>query len=402
MNKRKPILAAGVDAGSSRTRCVILAVEDERVRYLGHGEHVSRGWIKGKLADQQSVAESVRWAVRGAEQTAMNAVESAVIGLGGPGVVGGAARWTYEFGRPRKLDTADLEYAIRRASRVQMEEDRLLLQVFPQDFTVDGRAGFRNPKGMTAELMEAHVHLVTASVQEHQCLVNALHSASLGVEETVFEPMAAAYAALRWEERRQGVVLLDIGMQSTDIVVYHGDSLLCTTSIPMGGEQFTNDVAYGLTVAPEDAEQLKIQVGCAMVDLTSAKSIIEIPSPEGRPAREALRRDLSLILQVRAEELFEKVHEAIDACGMTQQLLQGALLTGGGSRLPGLLELAERVLGCPVRPAVVDADGIADLPEALEDPAWTTATGLAMYSARIRLRKESTKRAPGLLGLVFR
>ena len=402
MTKRKELLAAGVDAGSGRTRCVILAVEDERVRYLGHGEHVARGWLKGKLADQQSVAESVRWAVRAAEQAAQSPVESAVIGLGGPGVVGGAARWPYEFGRPRKLDTADLEYAIRRASRVQMEEDRLLLQVFPQDFTVDGRAGFRNPKGMTAELLEAHVHLVTASVQEHQCLVNALHSASLGVEETVFEPMAAAYAALRWEERRQGVVLLDIGMQSTDIVVYHGDSLLCTTSIPIGGEQFTNDVAYGLTVAPEEAEQLKVQVGCAMVDMTSAKSIIEIPSPEGRPPREAKRRELSLILQVRAEELFEKVREAIDDCGMTQQLLQGALLTGGGSRLPGLLELAEHVLGCPVRSAVVDADGIADLPEALEDPAWTTATGLAMYSARIRLRKESTKRAPGFLGLVFR
>ena len=399
------MLAVGIDAGSACTRCLVLSVDSQSLRYLGHGEQPSRGWQKGRLADQEGVAEAIRWAVRQAESVARTQIESAVMGLGGSGVGGGPAQWTYELGRPRRLELADLEYAIRRASRVQLEEDRLLLQVFPQDFTVDGRAGFRNPRGMTAELLAAHVHLVTASEQEHQCLVNALHSAHLGVEETVFEPMAAAYASLNQQERTQGVALLDIGLQSTDLVVYQGDSLMLTTSIPMGGEHFTRDIVAGLNhvvgmqTSFEDAELLKAQYGCALVGLTSDSSLVEVPAPDGRPSREASRRVLNMILESRGEDLFEQVRGHL-ARSLGKRSLDVLLLAGGGARLAGLVDLAERELRCQARIAL--PVGVADLPEALYDPTWTTAAGLAMYSARLKFRKENTRRAPGFLGLVFR
>lgn len=402
---RRPMLAVGIDAGSAHARCLVLSVENQCLRYVGHGEQMSRGWSKGRLADQEAVAETIRWAVREAEAVARTQIESAVMGLGGSGVGGGPAQWTYELGRPRRLELADLEYAIRRASRVQLEEDRLLLQVFPQDFTVDGRAGFRNPRGMTAELLTAHVHLVTASEQEHQCLVNALHSAHLGVEETVFEPMAAAYASLNQQERTQGVALMDIGLQSTDLVVYQGDSLMLTTSIPVGAEHFTRDLVVGLDqvvgmqISYEDAELLKSQYGCALVGLTSDTSLVEVPSPDGRPSRETSRRVLNMILESRGEDLFEQVRGHLQRA-LGRLPLDVMLLSGGGARLAGLVDLAERELRCQARIAL--PVGVADLPETLYDPTWTTAAGLAMYSARLKFRKENTRRAPGFLGLVFR
>ena len=399
------MLAIGVDAGSAYARCLVLSVEKECLRYLGHGEQMGRGWAKSRLADQEGVAETIRWAVRQAESVARTQIESAVMGLGGSGVGGGPAQWTYELGRPRRLELTDLEYAIRRAARVQMEADRLLLGVYPQDFTVDGRAGFRQPKGMTAELLAAHVHLVTASEQEHQCLVNALHAAHLGAEETVFEPMAAALASLNQQERSQAVALMDIGLQSTDIVVYQGASLILTASIPVGGEHFTRDLVAGLDhvvgmqISYEDAELLKCQYGCALVGLTSDTSLVEVPAPDGRPSREASRRLLNTILESRGEDLFEQIRGHLQRA-LGKLPLDVVLLAGGGARLAGMVDLAERELRCQARIAL--PVGIADLPESLYDPTWTTAAGLAMYSVRLKVRQETTRRAPGFLGLMFR
>jgi cell division protein FtsA len=399
------MLAVGIDAGAAYTRCLVLGVENQCLRYLGHGEQASRGWSKGRLADPEGVAESIRWAVRAAEAAARFQIESALMGLGGSGIGGGPAQWTYELGRPRRLELADLEYAIRRASRVQLEEDRLLLQVYPQDFTVDGRAGFRNPRGMTAEMLTAHVHLVTASEQEHQCLVNALHAAHLGVEETVFEPVAAAYAALSPQERSQGAAVLDIGQQSSDLVVYQSESLLLTTSIPIGGDHFTRDIAAGLNhvagiqVSYEDAELLKLQYGCALVGLTPETSLIEVPAPDERPSRETSRRILNTILESRGEDLLEQVRAHLSKA-LGKVPLDVMLLSGGGARMSGMVDLAERELRCQARIAL--PSGIADLPETLHEPTWTTASGLAMYSAKLKFRKETTRRAPGFLGLVFR
>lgn len=399
-SSRNPLLSVGIDAGSSFTRCLILSIEHDQLRYIGHGEHPSGGWLRGRLHDPNAVTESIRWAVRMAECTGLVSIEAAVIGLGGSGIDGGPSRWRYELGRPRRLDAADLELAIKKASRVQLAEDRVLLQVFPQSFTVDGRSGFRNPKGLTAELLEAQVHLITASDQEHQILVNALHSAHVGVQETVFEAMAAAYGSLTSDERRQGVALVDIGLHSSDLVVYNGDALVATRSIPIGGEFLTRDLAQGLMMSPDDAETVKTQFGGAWVGLTSPNSFVEVPAYNGRPSRDARRIDVNDILQIRAEELFEAVEQELIACGMRHHLLEGLLLCGGSARLPGLLDLAEKMLECPARIAL--PTGIKNLPDALHDPAWTTVAGLAMYSARLNFRKESQRRVPGFLSLVFR
>lgn len=392
--------AVGLDAGSSRTRCIICVLDDDRMRYLGHAENESAGWMKGRISDAAAVTEVIRRTVSEAEQRAQTIIEGAVVGIGGSTVEGTNSRGLYEFGRPREIDSGDLNYAVELASRIRPHDDRQVLQVVPQDFTVDGRAGFRNPRGVVCARLEANVHVITASGHEHQTLINAVHQASLAVEETIFEPSAAAYAAVMPDERARGVAVVDIGAHSTDVVVYDGDALLRASSIPVSSEHLTRDVAFGLTVSFEDAEQLKREYGCAILGLTADSSLIEVPSQEGRPPREAPRRLLNEILEARSEELFLYVRNELARVGMEQQLLEGIVMTGGGAMLNGMCDMAEKVVNCPARNGL--PLGIAELPDQINDPAWCVAAGLAMYSAKLKTRKEWKRTVPGLMNLVLR
>lgn len=396
----KQRLAVGLDTGSSRTRCVVCLLEDGYMRFLGFGASPSAGWSRGRLADYHAYAESVRAALKEAEIVSGVQVDEVCAGIGGASIQGGNARGVYEYGRPRQIENDDLALAVERATRVRLEDDRMLLHVFPQDFTVDGRAGFRNPRGaLCHSRLEANVHVITASTQEHQWLVAAIHEAHLAVEETVFEPVAAAYAAVLPEDRSRGVALVDIGTNSTDLAIYDADALLLAGSIPIGGDHFTRDVAWLLKVSYADAERLKQEYGCALLGLTADNSLIEIPSPEGRPLREARRKELNEILEARAEELFQYVRVELAKVGMEQALLEGIVLTGGGAMLNGMCDIAEKVLNCQARNGL--AVGIEHWPDEINDPTWTTAAGLAMYSARVKLRQDFKRRAPGLVGMVL-
>jgi cell division protein FtsA len=345
------------------------------------------------------VSESVQQAVREAEATAQISVESAVFGVGGGGVASSNARGGYEIGFPRQIDQNDIIRVVERASRVQLQEDEMLLHLFPQDFTVDGRTGHRNPRGMIGSRLEVFVHLVTASAHEHHGLVGAANQGHLVVEETVFEPVAAAYAAVAGDGREDGLALIDIGAHSTEVAVYYGESLLFSSSLPICGDHFTSDVARGLLVSREDSEWIKEQHGCAMLGLTGDNSLIELPSTAARGPRETSRRELNTILEARAFELFEFVKKDLERIGM-EEVLVSAVLTGGGAKLPGMCDVAERVLRCQARIGL--PVGIVDWPEELDSPEWTTAAGLAMYSARLKLRAELDRRTTGLFAGIFR
>ncbi len=396
----KPLIAAGIDCGADHTRVVFLRLEEGRIHYAGHASGESRGWQRGRMADHRAVAESIRQTVEAAEQCSGLSAEGAVAGLGGGGIDGASTRGLYEFGRRRTITRDDLVYAIERASNLRLDNDRLILMVMPQDFTVDGRAGLINPSGAQASRVEANVQVITASLQEHEILVAAIHESHLAVEETVFEAVAAAYAAILPEERERGVVLVDIGAQTTEVAVYSSDALMASVSLPLGGEHFTRDLAYCLKISFEDAQALKEEYGCARMGYVDDANLIEVPPHEGRPPREVTRGQLNEILEARAEELFQYVQREVENAGMTRELLEGAILTGGGAMLAGMLDVAERVLECPARNGL--AVGIVGLPDELMTPAWTTASGLAMYSARLKAYRDGRSRPPGFLNMILR
>ena len=385
----KPIYAAGLDAGSRQTRLVICVLENSRIRLVGASAVESQGWAKGRIADQQAVTESITAALRDADGQAA-ALQSVVVGMGGPTLRGANGRGVLELGYVQEIQQSDVRRVIERASRVQLMEDRMVLQLFPQDFVVDDHPGHRDPRKMLASRLEINVHLVTASIQEHNAIIGAVNAAHLAVEESVYEALAACYAAVLPENRREGIAVVDIGAHSTELVVYYGDAMHLASTIRICGDHFTRDLAQGLCLSFEDAELVKMEFGCALSKASPENVLVELPTAEDRQSREVQRHVVNRILAARTEELFRFVRGEFARVGMERALIGGVFLTGAGAKLPGLCDAAEEILQCQTRFGLTE--GIQDWPVEFNDPVWCTAAGLAMYSAKLKqhagLRKE--------------
>jgi cell division protein FtsA len=396
----KPVYGVGLDAGSRATRVVIILIEHARARLVGCGVAESQGWVKGRIADSRVVSESIRIALHEAEAVGGVSVDGAVVGIGGKAVRGANTRGVLELGYVREIDQRDVNRAVTRATRVQLAEDRMVLQLFPQDFVVDDHPGHRDPRKMVASRLEVNVHLVTASAQEHHALVGAVNQAHLAVEETVCEGLAAAYAAVHPEERRQGIAVVDIGAESTLLVAYHGETMQLVSGIPVCGDHFTRDLAQVLRLSFEDAELVKLEYGGAVADGCPENVTVEVPTQADREVRHVPRKFLNQILEARSTELFRMVRGELTRVGMDRALLGGVFLTGAAARLPDLCDVAERVLECPARFGL--ATGIRDWPEPLRDPEWATAAGLALYSAKLKMQAANERESAGWLGRVLR
>lgn len=397
----KPIYAVGIDPGSRTTRVVICVYEEGRIRFLGAGEADSLGWHKGKISDHGAVAESVLAALRAAEESAGGvSVESAVVGMGGPTTRGHSGRGVLELGIVREIDRRDVKRVIDRASRVQLMEDRMVLQLFPQDFVVDDHPGHRDPRKMPASRLEINVHLVTCSVQEHNSLVGAVNEAHVTVEETVFEALGACYAAVLPEARRAGIAVVDVGAQTSELVIYYGDAMHLASPIPVGGDHFTRDLAQALHLSFDEAEVVKLEFGYAISGKVAENSFIELPTPEDRQRREVQRRLVSRILEARAKELFQLVRAEFARVGMERALIGGVFLTGAGSKLAGLCDVAEAILECQTRFGWTE--GIEKWPADLNDPGWCTAAGLAMYSAKLKQQLQFQREKTTWLGRILK
>jgi cell division protein FtsA len=396
----KPMYAVGLDTGSRTTRLIICLLEEGRMRFLGSGAVPSQGWVKGRIADQHAVASSILGALRAAEAAAGVSVESAVAGVGGQTVRGANGRGVVELGHVREIEQRDVNRVVDRASRVQLQEDRMVLQLFPQDFVVDDHPGHRDPRKMLASRLEINVHLVTASVQEHNSLIGAVNQAHLLVEETVFEGLASCYATVLPEERREGIAVVDIGSQSTELVVYYGDAMHLASTVRICGDHFTRDLAQGLHLSFEDAELIKMEFGSAVAGNSPENIFVELPTPENRERRHTPRRLINQILEARATELFRFVRGELARVGMDRALIGGVFLTGAGAKLPDLCDIAERELQCQARFGLVL--GIQDWPAELNDPEWSTAAGLAMYSGKLKSQLETRRESAGWLGRILR
>lgn len=400
MAATKPLLGVGLDAGSRRTRMVICLLEGGRLRFLGSGCAPSHGWQKGRIADQTAVADSIRAALREAEAAAQVSVEGVVAGVGGYDVRGANGRGVIELGHVRAIDQRDIKRVVDRASHVALQEDRMVLQMFPQDFVVDDHPGHRDPRKMLASRLEINVHLVTASVQEHTALIGAINQAHLLAEETVFEALAGCYGAVLPEFRQEGIAVIDIGAHSTELVVYYGDAMCLASTVKISGDHFTRDIAQALRINFDDAELTKLEFGGAVAEYCPANVMVELPSPEDRERKQTQRRFLNQVLEARATELFRFVKMELARVGMEGALMGGVFLTGGGAKLPDLCDVAERELECQARYGLTV--GIRNWPEPLDDPEWSVAAGLSMYSAKMKTHLEQQREAAGWMGKILR
>jgi cell division protein FtsA len=380
---KKDKYLVGLDIGSTKTCALLAEMENEQVRFLALGAAESKGLRKGLIVNLDSTVSSIRRAIEEAEGVANVPVESAVIGVAGSHVRGVNSRGAIPLGpRARDIERDDVRRAIDTARNIALPEDREVLHVLPHEFIVDAQDGIRDPVGMVGQRLEANVHIVTSSIAATQNLVTAANRAGILINDTVFEPLASAEACLTQDERDLGCCLMDIGGGTTEMIVYGGGVVRHTGAVAIGGDHFTNDLAVGLRTPIPEAERIKRHHGCAAAHLLHNDGAIEIASVGDRPPRTIFSRILTEIIEPRALELLTLIGEDLRRAGLDQQIPAGFVMTGGGARLDGLLELAEEGFHLPAR--IAEPRGMLELPEQVAQPEYATAVGLVLYAAKAR------------------
>ena len=380
---KKDRYLVGLDIGSTKTCALLAEMENEQVRFLALGAAESKGLRKGLIVNLDSTVSSIRRAVEEAEGVANVPVESAVIGVAGSHVRGVNSRGAIPLGpRARDIERDDVRRAIDTARSIALPEDREVLHVLPHEFIVDAQDGIRDPVGMVGQRLEANVHIVTSSIAATQNLVTAANRAGILINDTVFEPLASAEACLTQDERDLGCCLMDIGGGTTEMIVYGGGVVRHTGAVAIGGDHFTNDLAVGLRTPIPEAERIKRHHGCAAAHLLHNDGAIEIAGVGDRPPRTVFSRMLTEIIEPRALELLTLIGEDLRRAGLDQQIPAGFVMTGGGARLDGLLELAEEGFHLPAR--IAEPRGMLELPEQVTQPEYATAVGLVLYAAKAR------------------
>jgi cell division protein FtsA len=390
----------GLDIGTTKISCVVADVMDNgRIHIIGLGETPSRGLRKGVVVNLNATVDAVKNCLQQAELMAGIDIETAVVGIAGGHIRSFNSRGVVAVsGRDRTVTQEDIDRVMEAARAVNIPNDREILHVLPQEYVLDDQGSISSPMGMTGSRLEANVHIITAASTSVQNLVTCVNRAGVEVQDTVLEQLASSESVLTEDERELGVALIDIGGGTTDLAIFERGSKWHTSVLPVGGDHFSNDLAVGLRTPVPEAEKLKIRFGCALSSQVREDETIEVPTVGGRKPRLLSRQVMAEILQPRAEEIFNLILKEITTAGFERVLNAGIVLTGGGSLLPGMVEVAEQVFDLPVRHGLpTGADGLV---EPASGPEFATVIGLALYGvhhassttgARLRLR-------PGLVG----
>jgi cell division protein FtsA len=381
-----PNFITAIDVGSAKTVVLVAELSDTGLRYRGHGISESRGLRKGVISELDKAVSSIQEAVEKAEDVSGIPIERAIIGVGGAHIRGVNSHGGITFGtRSREIGREEIRQAVDKARTLPLPDDREILHLLPQEFILDDQPGVQDPLGMMATRLEVRVHIVTALSGAAQNMITAVNRAGVHVDNTIFEPLACADSVLRSDERELGVCLVDIGAGSSDLIVFQQGAVAHTSVIPIGGDHFTSDLSVGMCTGPADAEMLKRIFGNAVPTLIPEGNQVEVPSLGGRPSRMLQQRMIGEILGPRALELFELMRENLRHAGVLDHCIAGFVLTGGASRLPGLLDVAESILRKAARLAWPTP--MAKMPASMAEPEFATVLGMVYYGHRARLAR---------------
>src|SRR5881392_3343774 len=377
----------GLDIGTSKVTCIVGGPSEEGiVEIIGIGEAEARGLRKGVIVNPDAAVEAIKRAVDEAErmsgmqadEVTINLAGSHIMGFNGQAIVAVASR-------DREISGDDVRRAIDSACAIQLPAGREIVDRLPQEFIVDDQDGINDPVGMTGARLAVKVHIVTSPVTARQNAINAVNRAGLIVADMILEQLAAAEASLTDDDKEFGAALVDIGAETTGLIIYQRGAVQHTAVFPLGGSHFTNDIAFGLRTPIPEAERIKRTAGCACSTSLSEMErgeLVDVPSVGGRAPRQLSRQILCDILQPRAEEVLSHVADEIRESGWNRQLSSGVVLTGGGALLSGMTEIAEQVFDAPVRIGYPERDRFGGLIEDVQNPAWAAAAGLALVASR--------------------
>ena len=386
----KENLLVGLDIGTTKIAVIISELQESgEPKIVGIGTSRSEGLKRGVVINLERTVESIAKAVEDAELMAGVKVNSVFAGIAGDHIRSINSRGVIAVSRSgNEIHPSDVQRVISAARTVALPMDREIIHVLPQEYTVDDQSGIKDPVGMAGVRLEAEVHIVTGAVTSAQNIYRSVKKSGLEVCDLVLQSLASSYALLSPEEQELGVTLIDLGGGTTDIAIFHDGSIRHTAVIGAGGKNVTNDIAIGLRTSVEQAEEIKKSYGCALSGLVNSDEMIQVPGVRGGEPKEISRSVLAAIIEPRAEEIFSLVLQEMKKTNYSDLLGAGVVLTGGGSLLEGMVELAEQIFDMPVRKGI--PQGFSGLVDVVSTPIHSTGVGLILYGLE-QLRDEKSK-----------
>ena len=379
-------IITGIDIGTTKIAVIIAECtgEDNQIRILGVGEAPSDGLKKGVVVNMKQTVESLSTALAEAENQADINVDQAFVGITGDHIRGinYSGVITISKGRNRQpvgqeITQDDICRVLDHAQSINLSPDRRILHVLSRDFKVDDRSGIKNPLGLAGHRLEAKVHLVTSAINVEKDLHSCIEKVGVNVLDFVLEPLASAYSVLDDNEQQLGVILIDIGGGTTDVIVYHETGVLHAGVVPLGGHNITYDIAYGVQTTLEQAEQLKCQYGSAKSAIADPEETITITGTSGRQAKTVSKKSLAEIIEPRMDEIFRLVKNEIRKSDYLGEYTFGIVLTGGGSQLEHVSDLAQEIFHLPIKIGKPQLSGCVS--EKVNTPRYATGVGLINY-----------------------
>jgi cell division protein FtsA len=362
-------MIVGLDIGTTKICTLVARIEDENnLRILGVGIEPSQGIRKGTIVDMSAASQCIARSVEKAQRSAGMEVKSAFVSLAGSHVSSVNSRGVVGISGGI-IEQDDVNRALDAAQAVAIPHNREIIHVVQRGFIVDGQEAIRTPVGMHGYRLEVEAHIITAAAATVENLRQCVMAAGLETDQFVLNPLASAEVVLTETERNMGVIVCDIGGGTTDLAIYVDGDVWHTMVLAVGGNHLTNDIAHGLRLSPETAEEVKKQHGHAVESEISESDLFTV---------QVSRRELAGIIEARVEEIFQLVLQEIKRSGYDGLLPAGMVLTGGTSNLPGIRTLASRVLNLPVR--VAKPENLVGLVDQLHSPAYSTSVGLLNWA----------------------
>ena len=369
-------VVVGLDIGTTKV-CVIAAevAPDNNFRVIGFGEAPSEGLNRGVVTNIRAAVKSIRKAIDECQLKSGIEINNVYTGIAGHHIQGlnkdGVVAVTGDT-----INESDIQRVIESA-RATNSPDKEILHTLIQEYIVDGQDGVNNPIGMAGRRLEAKVHIILGSVTSAANIVQCCNNADLNVQNIVLEPFASSISILEEEEKELGVVLLDIGGGTSDMVIYKNGSIIHTSVLPLGGNQVTTDIAIGLRTTKIEAIRIKHDYGTALVSNVKKGETLTLKGIAGREDRIIDKRLLAEVIEARFREIFHLIQNELKKSGYASASAAGIVLTGGSSLMKDIDILAEDVFGMPVR--VGSPTNIRGLSDLVESPKYSTAIGLIKY-----------------------
>jgi len=378
-------MIVGLDIGTSKVVAIVGEIAtDGGIEIIGIGSHPSKGLKKGVVVNIESTVHSIQRAVEEAELMAGCQIHSVYAGIAGSHIRSLNSHGIVAI-RDKEVTPNDVERVIDAARAVAIPADQKILHILPQEFVIDDQDGIREPVGMCGVRLEAKVHMVTGAVSAAQNIVKCVRRCGLEVDDIILEQLASSYSVLTEDEKDLGVCLVDIGGGTTDIAIFTEGSIRHTAVIPIAGDQVTNDIAVALRTPTQYAEEIKIKYACALTQLAARDESIEVPSVGDRPPRRLARQTLAEVVEPRYEELLTLVQAELRRSGFEDLIAAGIVLTGGSSKIEGLVDLAEEVFHMPVRLGAPQS--VMGLVDVVRNPIYATGVGLLLFGSQNRVQR---------------